>query len=97
MKYLPILDELFHSDSVIILLLSMAACLAWTGILAGRPVRWGRLALACLAVYAACEILANFSGTYLAGLLLLLIGTASLGGAAGVLLGAAVRKLRKEK
>ena len=78
MRYLPILDELFHSDSGIVLLLAMAAGLAWTGIRAGRPVRWGRLTLLCLAVYAACE-------------------TASLGGAVGVLLGAAVRKLRKAK
>ena len=97
MRYLPILDELFHSDSGIVLLLAMAAGLAWTGIRAGRPVRWGRLTLLCLAVYAACEILSNFRTTYLAELILLLVGTASLGGAVGVLLGAAVRKLRKAK
>ena len=81
MRYLPILGELFASDTVLFLLLGIAiAVILCLKVRKGR----GKAALVCLALYAACEVLSDVpTGSYLLELVLLFVGTMALGACAG--------------
>ena len=79
-KYVPILEELFSSDSVIFLLIGLVI-----GILIS--IRWKEknqknhlVGLGCsVVVYVLCEVFSNIPSNFLIELLLLFVGTTALG------------------
>lgn len=85
MRYLPILDELFHSNSYLFLLLGLAVSLA-AGMRIKRAHTVGITALCSAAVYALCEALSNLRTNFMLELLLLFAGTAAIGAAVGALI-----------
>lgn len=96
MKYFPILDELFASDSVIFLLIGLAVAVAIGTKM--NETRKNLIALiACFVLYAVCEVVSNVHINFMAELILLFIGTVSLGGIVGFLIGWIVSKVRRNK
>lgn len=96
LKYLPILDELFTSDSVIFLVIGLVVS-AVIG-LKMKAVRKNLLALSvCFVLYAVCEVVSNVHTSYLAEIILLIAGTVSIGGMMGFLLGLAAAAWRKRR
>lgn len=93
MRYLPILQELFESDTVMFFLAGLVAALLLT---LGRKKRGFTGSWVCLLVYAACEVLCNVHTNYLIEILALMVGTLTLGGAAGCLAGAGLERLRRK-
>lgn len=93
MRYLPILQELFESDTVLFFLAGLVAALLLT---LGRKKRGFTGLWVCLLVYAACEVLCNVHTNYLVEILALMAGTLTLGGAAGCLAGAGLERLRRK-
>lgn len=82
MKYLPILEELFESDTVIIFLIGLAGALLSGFRLKGYK-KTGTAAGISTLVYGVCEAASNLRGSYLQQILLLILGTAALGFLAG--------------
>lgn len=82
MKYLPILQELFESDSVIFLLIGLVVS-AIVGIKLRDTNKRIDCAGTALLIYAICEVLSNLTNGYFAGILLLFLGTVALGGFIG--------------
>ncbi len=95
MRYLPILSELFSSDTVIFLLIGLAVFTA-AGIMTAKTKKNVVGMVICLAVYAVCEILMNIRSSYLIEFILLFAGTVALGGALGFAIGAIVSKIRSK-
>ena len=94
MRYLPILDELFSSDSYLFGLIGLAAAL----LLGIRMKKAGNSLtglLICLAVYAACEAVSYFGTGYLTELAAMIVGTAAVGGIAGFLICFIISAVRK--
>lgn len=85
MRYLPIIDELFHSNSYLFLLLGLAVSLA-AGAGINRARTAGITALCSAAVYALCEALSNLHTNFLLELFLLFVGTAAIGATLGYLI-----------
>lgn len=82
MKYLPILQELFESDTVILLAIGLAcALILGFGLKNNKKLAVG--AGISAAVYGCCEAASNLRGSYLQQLALLFLGTAALGCLAG--------------
>lgn len=90
MKFLPILDELFASDSIIFLLIGLA-CAILMGIKTKKHLVG---ALISLLVYIICEIISNFHTGYLTEILLLFVGTTALGGFVGFIVFLIVFKIK---
>lgn len=82
MRYLSILEELFESDTVIILVIGLAAALL-LGFGMKSYKKLGIGAGISLLVYVVCEVFSNLHGTYLMQILLLVLGTAAIGCLAG--------------
>lgn len=78
MKYLPILQELFESDTYIFLLIGLIM-----SIIIGLQIKEKRKKVICifanLIIYGICEIFSNIPTNYMFELLLLFIGTISIG------------------
>lgn len=78
MKYFPILQELFESDTVIFLIIGLVI-----SILAGLCLKSRKKLIVssviALSVYAFCEILSNLRSNYMSELILLFFGTAAIG------------------
>ena len=95
-RYLPILSELFESDTVIIFAIG-----AGLGFLFGflfKDIRHrNRAAISCLAAYALCEIILDIRVNMGLGLLLLIVGTTALGACMGILLNFPVYMLLAKK
>lgn len=87
MKYFPVMQELFESDTVLFLLVGLAVALA-----VGIRFRSRKKAAAgvgiSLLVYAACEVGVYLSGHYLTEIVLLFAGTLAIGCVIGFLAGA---------
>lgn len=96
MKYFPILDELFASDSVIFLLIGLAVAVV-IGIKMNKTRKNLIALIVCLVLYAVCEAVSNVHMGFMAELILLFIGTVSLGGIVGFLIGWIVSKVRRNK
>ena len=91
MRYLPILGELFESDTVVFLIIG-----AGLGFLLGFLFKNSksriRAVISFAAVYAVCEGIANIHTNFLVEFILLFVGTAALGAIAGVILNIPVYK-----
>lgn len=95
MKYLPILDELFSSDSIIFMLIGLAVSIFISEKVKDSGKRMAGFTVSLL-VYACCELLSNFHTNYMTELLLLFAGTAAVGSLTGFLAAAAVSKLKTD-
>lgn len=78
MKYFPISQELFESDTVIFLIIGLVI-----SILAGLCLKSRKKLIVssviALSVYAFCEIFSNLRSNYMTELMLLFLGTAAIG------------------
>ena len=85
MKYLPILEELFQSDTIILLLIGFIVALL-------LGLKLGNKKKVCIGVgvsffiYIVCEILSNIVYNYLASFILLFAGTFAIGSLMGCIL-----------
>ena len=93
MKYLPILSELFSSDSVIFLVIGLVVAFA-LGIAIKAPKKTGIGMVASVIVYALCEALSNVPA-YLVAIITVYIGTIAIGCFVGFLISFLVLKTRK--
>lgn len=94
MKYLPILQELFQSDTYIFLAIGI-----FLSIFFGSAIKSSRRKavgiFASLIIYGICEVISNYHTNYFFELLLLFIGTVSLGTFLGSVAGYAITRLKK--
>lgn len=93
MRYLPILQELTESDTVIFLIIGLIAAVI-AGLWQRHPGRCVKGIIEFAVLYAVCELLSQVHTNFMAELLLLFIGTAAIGGCAGFLIAAVVWRIR---
>ena len=93
MKYLPILSELFSSDSVIFLVAGLVVAFA-LGMALKAIKKTGIGMMASVIVYALCEALSNVPA-YLVEIITVYIGTIAIGCFVGFLISYLVLKTRK--
>ena len=95
MKYLPILGELFSSDSAIFMLIGLV--IATIIGIKMKNARKNIIGVAiCLVTYVICEIVSNIIGmNYLVEIIALFVGTIAIGGFIGFIIGLIVSKVRK--
>lgn len=78
MKYLPILEELFESDTVIFMIIGL--CIAVIiGLRWKQRKRYRTAIIISFVVYAVCEFISNIPTNFMLELVLLFIGTISIG------------------
>lgn len=94
MKYLPILDELLSSDSIIFMIIGLALAV-FIGIKMKDAKKNLIGIIVSLIVYAICEVISNVHITFMVELLLLFGGTISIGCFVGFWIGLVVFKVRK--
>lgn len=95
MKYLPIFQELFQSDSIIFMLIGLAITV-FIGIKLNEIKKIIVCLVSSVALYAVCELISNIHTNYLFELILLFVGTIAIGGIIGFLISAIVVKIRKQ-
>ena len=93
MKYFPILQELFESDTVLFLVIGAAVALA-AGLWLKQRKKCVLGLVISVAVYLACELLSNVHTNFMLELLLLFVGTAAIGCCIGFLLGLLIGLIR---
>ena len=96
MKYLPIMSELFSSDSIIFLLIGLVVAFAIGLILKSNKQRIIGM-IASIIVYVLCEVLSNVPASFLVEIISLFIGTIALGCFIGFLIALVVSKIKKRK
>ena len=94
MKYFPIMEELFESDTIIFLLIGLVIAFL-IGIFAVK--RPGIGAIVSAAIYAICELLSNLVHNYFFEFIFLFIGTFALGSAAGYVIVWIISKVRRPR
>ena len=96
MKYFPILQELFESDSIIFMLIGLIFA-----VFIGRKMKDSKQTISSLVLslvlYVVCEVISNFHTNYLIELILLFVGTIAIGGMIGFLISIFMLKVRKQK
>lgn len=94
MRYFPILDELFSSDSVIFMFIGLVISIV-IGIKM-KNIRKSAIGMAvCLVIYGVCEVASQIRMNYLVEIIALFVGTIAIGGFIGFLIGIIVTKVRK--
>lgn len=78
MKYFPVLQELFESDTIIFLIIGMLVSVL-TGLRLKSRKKLIVSAGIALLVYAVCELLSNMRSNNMAEILLLFVGTVAIG------------------
>lgn len=95
MKYFPIFQELFQSDSIIFMLIGLAITV-FIGIKLNEIKKIIVCLVSSVALYAVCELISNIHTNYLFELILLFVGTIAIGGIIGFLISAIIVKIRKQ-
>lgn len=94
MKYLPIFQELFESDSIVFMLIGLILA-AFLGIKM-NDIRQIIISLvSSFALYVVCELVSNIHTNYMIEMILLFAGTIAIGGMIGFLISTIVVKVRK--
>lgn len=96
MKYLPIMSELFSSDSIFFLLIGVAVAFAVGLILKSDKKRTVGMVVSII-VYALCEVVSNIPAPFLVEIIALLVGTIAIGSFIGFLVALAVSKIKNKK
>ena len=91
MKYLPILEELFSSDSIIFMLTGMVITIVIGMMMKNKKKNIVGLGI-CFVIYVISEIVSNIRSSYLVEFVFLFIGTLAIGGVAGFLISIIVKK-----
>ncbi len=95
MKYLPILQELFESDSIIFMLIGLILT-ALIGIKMNATRQTIVSLVLCFVLYVVCELVSNIHTNYMIEMILLFIGTIAIGGIIGFLVSTIIVKVRKQ-
>jgi ABC-type transport system involved in cytochrome c biogenesis permease component len=93
MKYLPILQELFTSDTVKFLIVGIVIAVA-IGLFLKKQKHFVISLIASIVVYAVCELISNIHTNFLVEIILVFVGTAALGCVIGFLVSLLIRMLR---
>ena len=96
MRYLPILDELFASDSVIFLLIGLVIAIVIGSALKSDKRRMGG-GIASIIIYAVCEVVSNIPAPFLVSMIALFIGTIAIGSFIGFWVTFVVSKIRGKR
>lgn len=95
MKYLPIMGELFSSDSIIFLLIGLIVALIIG--LRLKPIKKITIGMVVsIIVYVLCEAFSNIRTTFLFEIIALFIGTVAIGCFIGFLIALIVSKIKKK-
>jgi ABC-type transport system involved in cytochrome c biogenesis permease component len=93
MKYLPILQELFTSDTVKFLIVGIVIAVA-IGLFLKKQKHFVISLIASIIIYAVCELISNIHTNFLVEIILVFVGTAALGCFVGFLVSLLIRMLR---
>lgn len=96
MRFFPILDELFSSDTVIILLIGLVVS-GFLGILIKNTKKSLIGLVVCLIIYAISELLSNIRTNNFVEIILLFVGTLAIGGALGFLISVIISMRRRKE
>jgi NhaP-type Na+/H+ or K+/H+ antiporter len=96
MKYLPILEELFESDTVIFLIVGIVIAVIM-GLFLKKQRDLMFALITSVVVYAICELISNIHTNFMMEIILVFVGTAALGCCIGFLVSMLVRMLRREE
>lgn len=94
MKFFPIFQELFESDSFIFMLIGLAFAIILS-IKINNSRRIITALVSSLGLYVICELFSNIHTNYLFEMILLFLGTVSIGGIIGFLISVVILKVRK--
>ncbi len=78
MKYFPILEELFESDTVMFLLIGVVIA-AIAGLRCKKQKKLIAAIVTSVLVYGICELLSNMPANFMMVFILLFVGTAAIG------------------
>ena len=96
MKYLPILQELFESDTFIFLIIGIAVAL-----IVGLRIKNHNKCIAAIgisvATYVICELVSNFNTNFMLELILLFVGTAAIGCCIGFIICLLIKLIKNQK
>jgi ABC-type transport system involved in cytochrome c biogenesis permease component len=96
MKYIPILQELFESDTVIFLIVGIV--IAVIMVLFLKKQKNLKFAfITSVVVYAICELLSNMHTNFMLEIILVFVGTVALGCCIGFLVSILIGMLRRGK
>jgi uncharacterized membrane protein YccC len=96
MNHLPILQELFESDTRLFLIVGISIAVVMRMFLLNRKSVIYALAVSVV-VYAVCELLSNVPTNFLVELILLFVGTVALGSTIGFLVSCFIGRVRRGK
>lgn len=94
MRYFPILDELFASDTIIFLLIGLVITFLLGFFRSKKPVRG---IIVSAVIYVLCELLSNLVHSYMLEFIFLFTGTFALGSALGFVIVCVLSRVRKHK
>lgn len=94
MKYLPIFQELFESDSIIFMLIGLGLSL-FIGIKLNDIKKTIYSLASSVALYTICELISNIHTNYMIEFILLFVGTVAIGGITGFLISTIIVNIRK--
>ena len=95
MKYLPVFQELFESDSIIFMLIGLVLALS-IGIKLHDIKKIIISLVSSVVLYAVCELISNIHTNYMIELILLFVGTIAIGGIIGFFILTIVVTIRKQ-
>jgi hypothetical protein len=95
MKYLPILGELFESDSVIFLIIGIVIAVVM-GLILKKRLNLRTALITSVVTYAVCELLSNIHTNFMVEIILVFVGTAALGCFIEFLARLLIRKCKKQ-
>ncbi len=94
MKYLPIFQELFESDSIVFMMIGLILAV-FIGIKMNNTRKIMISLVSGFALYVDCEWVSNIHTNFMIEIILLFVGTIALGGIIGFLISTIVVKMRK--
>jgi hypothetical protein len=96
MKYIPILQELFESDTVIFLIVGIVIAVIM-GLFLKKQKNLKVALITSVVVYAICELLSNKHTNFMLEIILVFVGTVALGCCIGFLVSILIGMLRRGK
>lgn len=96
MKYFPILQELFESDTVLFFIMGLIIAVV-IGLRLSSPKKLCIGAGISVMIYLVCELVSNIHTNFMAELILLFFGTIAMGGVIGFVIALFVALIRNRK
>ncbi len=94
MRYFPILQELFESDTVFFLIIGMMIALT-IGLWSNNSRRCAKGIIGGVVLYLLCELASNFHMNFMLEIILLFVGTMAMGAGIGFVLSLFRNKVRR--